>query len=156
MASSVSASPSAGQGFGQFRRNIGREKRKYLSKVSCKATITKIESRMKGRQKKWNQAMTDNIRSHFGFLEAECGWADGRSFVSLEETIRCKYAWPSSEGQGEEGRLCPVVASRLVASFLLWVVAPPAEVYSYSSQGPMSSLISQKWVIRGVWQLPSI
>lgn len=100
--------------------------------------------------------MTDNIRSHFGFLEAECGWADGRSFVSLEETIRCKYAWPSSEGQGEEGRLCPVVASRLVASFLLWVVAPPAEVYSYSSQGPMSSLISQKWVIRGVWQLPSI
>lgn len=100
--------------------------------------------------------MTDNIRSHFGFLEAECGWTDGCSIVSLEETIRCKYAWPSSEGQGEEGCLCPVVASRLVASFLLWSVTPPAEVYSNSSQGPTGSLISQKWVIRRVWHLPSM
>lgn len=112
--------------------NVGRKKEKKISpRVSCKNAITKIESRMKGKHKKRKQAMRDNIRSHFGFLEAECGWADGCSFVSLEETIRCKYAWPSSEGQAEEERLCPA-ASGLVASFLLWAVAPPAEVYSFS------------------------
>jgi hypothetical protein len=59
MASSVSASPSAAQGFRQFRRNIGREERKYLSRVSCKNTITKIESYMKGRQKRKRERERD-------------------------------------------------------------------------------------------------
>lgn len=74
--------------------------------------------------------------------------------------IRCKYAWPSSEGQAEEGRMCPV-ALRLVASFLLWVMAPSAEVYSYpfwciALMGPraLSSPRNGSWV--GDWQFPSM